>query len=120
MTNKELIQKFYLEDGIRNVEVLKALLHDEVLLEWSSSDGLMLLQKEAILKIAAELKGNYDSSHIEITHLIEEENQVVVKYNHKVTTIENPKEVMFIARFIVIWEFKDNKLFKGYQISQPA
>lgn len=120
MTNKEQIQKFYLEDGIRNVEALQALLHNDVILEWSSSDGLLSLNKEAILKLAEELKQNYSSSHIEITHLIEEDKQVVVKYNYKVTTIENPKEVMFIARFMVIWEFKDTKLFKGYQISQPA
>ncbi|NJM80104.1 MAG: nuclear transport factor 2 family protein [Flavobacterium sp.] len=120
MTNKELIQKFYLEDGIRNVELLKTFLQDDIVLEWSSSDGLLLLQKEAILKIAEELQQNYNSSHIEITHLIEEGNEVVVKYNQKVTTIENPKELMFIARFIVIWEFKDGKLIKGYQISQPA
>ena len=120
MTNKEQIQKFYLEDGIRNVEVLKELFHDDFILEWSSSDGLLLLQKEAILNLAEELKQNYNSSFIEITHLVEEGNTVAVKYNHKVTTIENPKEVMFIARFMVVWEFLDNKVYKGFQISQPA
>lgn len=120
MTNKELIQKFYLEDGIRNVEMLKALFHDDIILEWSSSDGLLLFQKDAILKLAEELKQNYNSSFIEITHLVEEGNTVAVKYNHKVATIENPKELMFIARFIAIWEFKDSKIIKGYQISQPA
>lgn len=120
MTNKEQIQQFYLEDGIRNIEVLKELLHDDVILEWSSSEGLLVFQKEAILNLAEELKQNYDSSFIEITHLVEEGNTVVVKYNHKVTTIENPKEVMFIARFMVLWEFLDNKIYKGFQISQPA
>ena len=120
MTNKAQIQKFYLEDGIRNASALKDLLHDDVLLEWSSSDGLLLLDKQAILDLANELKQNYTNSIVEITHLIEEDHKVVLKYNHKVATFENPSEIIPIARFIVIWEFLGDKLYKGYQISQPA
>ena len=120
MTNKELIQKFYLEDGIRNVAVLSKILHDEVVLEWSSSDGQLTYSKEAILNLAKELKQNYSNSIVEITHILEDENQVAIKYNHKVATIENPSEIIPIARFMVFWEFLDNKLFRGYQISQPV
>lgn len=120
MTNKEQIQKFYLEDGIRNIEILNDLLHNEVSLEWISSDGILILNKEKILNLATELKQNYNNSIIEITHIIEEGNQIVVKYNHKVSTIENPSELIPIARFIVIWEFLGNKLYRGYQISQPS
>ncbi|WP_130733753.1 nuclear transport factor 2 family protein [Flavobacterium sp. J27] len=120
MTNKEQIQKFYLEDGIRNVAALEEFLHDDVILEWSSSDGVLNLSKQAILNLALELKQNYDISIVEITHLIEENNTVVVKYNQKIATIENPSELIPIAKFIVIWEFLENKLFRGYQISQPV
>jgi hypothetical protein len=35
-----------------------------------------------------------------------------------VKTIENPREEMLLAHFFVIWEIKDDKLFRGYQISQ--
>ncbi|NHN25884.1 nuclear transport factor 2 family protein [Flavobacterium jejuense] len=119
MTNKEQIQKFYLEDGIRDIEILQDILHKDVNLEWVSSDGLSMLNKGAILKLANELKQNYHISEVNITHLIQEEDKVVVKYNHIISTIENPSELIPIARFIVIWEFLEDKLYRGYQISQP-
>ena len=56
---------------------------------------------------------------MEISHFIEENNQIVVKYNHKVTTIENPKEFFLIAKVVAIWEFEGYKIKKGYQISKP-
>jgi hypothetical protein len=56
---------------------------------------------------------------MEISHFIEQENQIVVKYNHKVTTIENPKEFVLIAKIVAIWEFEEGKIKKGYQISKP-
>jgi hypothetical protein len=41
-----------------------------------------------------------------------------VRYSHFVKTIENPREEMLLAHFISIWQIKDNKLYKGYQMSQ--
>lgn len=119
MKNKELIQKIYVEEGIRNAETLDKCFHENVILEWTSSEGDLILHKKDIIKIAEELFSNYSTSFIEITHLIEEENKVAVKYNHKVATIENPDEIMLIAKFIVIWEMENSKIIKGYQISQP-
>ncbi|CAM3852832.1 MULTISPECIES: nuclear transport factor 2 family protein [Flavobacterium] len=119
MTNKELIQKIYLEDGIRDSETLEKYFHQDIVLEWTSSDGDLVLHKNDIIKISKELFSNYSASYIDITHLIEQDNQVVIRYNHKVATIENPDEIMLIAKFIVIWEFENGKIIKGYQISQP-
>ena len=119
MTNKERIEFLYKEDGIRNTSFLESLLHDDLILEWDSSEGKLLLQKSAILNLATELKQNYIDSYMEISHFIEQENQIVVKYDHKVTTIENPKEFVLIAKFVVIWEFEGDRIIKGYQISKP-
>lgn len=120
MKNKELINILYLQDGIRDAKILKQLLNDEVVLEWISSDGVLIFKKDDIITLANELKANYKKSIIEITHQVEEGNQIAIKYDHKVSTIENPDEIMLIAKFFVIWEFKENKLFKGSQISQPV
>lgn len=120
MTKKELLKDFYISDGIRDVKVLNEILHDDVILQWDSSEGTLILEKEGILNLAKELSQNYHKSIIEIQHLISEEDIVTVHYNHKVATIENPNELMRIAKIIVIWEFSGNKLIKGYQISQPA
>ena len=119
MTNKERIQFLYKEDGLRNVSFLTSLFHDDLILEWDNSEGKLLLQKNDIINIAIELKQNYIDSFIEISHFIEQDNQIVVKYNHKVTTIENPKEFILIAKIVVIWEFQGDKITKGYQISKP-
>jgi hypothetical protein len=37
---------------------------------------------------------------------------------HILKTIENPREEMLLANFISIWQIKDNKLHRGYQMSQ--
>jgi hypothetical protein len=43
---------------------------------------------------------------------------IAVRYSHYIKTIENPREEMLLAHFMVIWELKDDKLYRGYQISQ--
>ena len=62
----------------------------------------------------------YEISYFEISHLIEDNSQLVVKYNHKVATIENPKEIMLIAKVVAIWTFQDEKIINGYLISKPS
>ncbi|MCF1191703.1 hypothetical protein LRR18_08910 [Mangrovimonas sp. AS39] len=36
------------------------------------------------------------------------------------TTVENDDEETALAHYISIWELKDGKLFKGFEISQLA
>lgn len=119
MTNREKVDFLYKKDGIRNEVFLDKLLHDDFVLDWDSSQGNVKMSKQNIINLAIELNQNYIDSFIEISHFIEDENQIVVKYNHKVTTIEDPKEFVLIAKVVAIWEFKDDKIKKGYQISKP-
>lgn len=49
---------------------------------------------------------------------VEEDHQIAIQFTYHVKTIENPDEEMPLAHFMAIWELKDNKLFKGVQISQ--
>jgi hypothetical protein len=120
MTNREKIEFLYKEDGIRDKQFLNALIHDDFKLEWDSSSGNTILDKNFILNLSDEINANYEISYFEISHLIEENNQLVVKYNHKVATIENPKEIMLIAKVVAIWTFQDEKIINGYLISKPS
>lgn len=120
MSNKAKIEHFYLTDGLRDEEQLNTLLHDNVQLEWDSSNGKLMYSKPDILALAKELKQNFHTSKVLISYLIEENNTIVLKYQHIVSTIENPKEEMPIVNMVVIWEFSGDKLSKGYQISQPV
>src|SRR5574343_31731 len=119
MTNKEKIEFLYKEDGIRDKKFLDTLIHEDFKLEWDSSSGNSILDKNFILNLSEVINANYEISYFEISHLIEESNQIVVKYNHKVATIENPKEIMLIAKVVAIWSFQDGKIIDGYLISKP-
>lgn len=118
MTNKELIHKLYAEDGLRNKEFLNSLLDENFILHWESSDGFYQMNKQAILDLADELNANYKYSDIEINSIIQEDNQIGVHYLHKVSTRENPTEMIPLAKFMVFWHFQDNKILKGYQFSK--
>ena len=118
MSAKEIVQEFYKSDALLENETVSKLLHDDVVLEWHSSKGFLKLQRQEIIDLTTELGKAYVRSKARITHILEEGNTVSVRYSHYVKTIENPREEMLLAHFMVIWELKDKKLFRGYQMSQ--
>lgn len=120
MTPKEIVQELYANDGLRNREFLNTILYDDVKLEWHSSEGLLIKDKNSILDLATELKENFSIFSSEIFYLIAENNIVSIAFNHFGASIENQKDLILIGRFITIWEFENNKIIKGYQISRPA
>lgn len=73
--------------------------------------------KEFVQK-ANELSRAYVRSKVRISHIIAEDDLVSVRYSHYVKTIENPREEMLLAHFSTIWQIKDDKLYRGYQMSQ--
>ena len=118
MSAKDIVQNFYKSDVILEAETVNQFLHPDVVLEWHSTKGFLTLNHDQIIAISAELSKAYVRSKSRITHLVEEGNTVAVRYSHYVKTIENPREEMLLAHFMVIWEIKDKKLFRGYQMSQ--
>jgi hypothetical protein len=120
MTKKALIQKLYAEDGLRNKEFLQSLLAENFILHWESSDGYYEMNKKAILNLADELNANYEFSDVDVFSIVEENNKVAVHYLHKLSTLENPNSLIPIAKVMVIWEFEDDTILKGYQISKLA
>jgi hypothetical protein len=118
MSAKEIVQEFYKSDALLVSETVSKLLHDDVVLEWHSSKGYLKLKHQDIIDLTAELGKAYVRSKARITHILEDGNTVSVRYSHYVKTIENPREEMLLAHFMVIWELKNNKLYRGYQMSQ--
>lgn len=118
MSAKEIVQKFYKSDALIDSEVIKDFLHPEVIVEWNSSKGFVELNYESLVNLSVELSKAYVRSKIRISHILSENDLISVRYSHFVKTIENPREEMLLAHFIVIWQIKDNKLFRGYQMSQ--
>lgn len=118
MSAKEIVQEFYKSDALLENETVSKLLHPDVVLEWHSSKGFLKLKHQEIIDLISELAKAYVRSKARITHILEEGNTVSVRYSHYVKTIENPREEMLLAHFMVVWELKNNKLFRGYQMSQ--
>ena len=118
MTPKKIVQNFYEPDVLLDSKLTDSFLHPEVVLDWHSSKGFLQLNREQIVALSEELSRAYVRSKIRISHILAEDGMVSVRYSHFVKTIENPREEMLLAHFIVIWQVKDGKLFRGYQMSQ--
>ena len=118
MSAKNTIQDFYKSDALIDPTVMAEFLHPEIVLEWHSSKGFLKLHYDEIIALATEMGKAYIRTKARISHILAEGDTVSVKYSHFVKTIENPREEMLLAHFFVIWELKDNKLYRGFQMSQ--
>ncbi|WP_298222970.1 nuclear transport factor 2 family protein [Flavobacterium sp.] len=116
--SKKLVQDFYKSDALINSEIMDAYLHPDVVLDWNSSTGFKQLKRKDLLALTNELGKAYVRSKARVSHILKEGNLITVRYSHYIKTIENPREEMLLAHFMVIWELKDDKLYRGFQISQ--
>ena len=118
MNAKKIILDFYKSDALINREVLDTFLHPDVILDWNSSKGFLQMKREDLLALASELSRSYIRSKVVISHILKEGNLISVRYSHSVKTFENPREAILLANFMVIWELKDDKVYRGFQMSQ--
>lgn len=117
---KELIKSFYKSDILKDDSVLEKYFHPELILIWNSANGLTIMNYDDIVKFFTEIRRTYYDLRIETSHLLADDNHITIRYKYYVRTIENPDEELGIAHFIAIWEVKDNKIYRGYQVSQPV
>jgi len=120
MTAKEIVKNFYKTDLLGDDLALDKYFHKDLVLIWNSADGLTIMHFDDIAGFFSEIRRTYADTRIEVSHLLEDDGHVSMRYKYYVKTIENPDEELGIAHFMVIWEVKDGKLYRGYQISQPA
>jgi hypothetical protein len=118
MSAKEIVKNFYKSDAFIDPVIMKEFLHPDCILDWNSSKGFVHMNYDEILNITHEISRAYVRTKARISHIIEEGNIVSVRFSHFVKTIENPREEMLLAHIMIIWEIKDNKLYKGFQMSQ--
>ena len=120
MSPKKLVQDFYKSNALLDVEVLKTYLHPEFVLEWNGSTGFLILDYQGIIDYTINIAKSYINTETKIDHIFSDKNMVSVRYSFSVKTVENYREEMKLANFFVIWEIKDQRLFRGYQMSQLA
>jgi len=120
LSDKKLVQAFYTSNFYEDQDKVKAYLHPEAELYWNSSAGFNKMDFSDVLKMSSEMSKTFKSLRAEISHLLYEKNEVTIRLTYHIKTVENPEEEIPMAHFIAIWEIKDGKMFKGYQISQAA
>lgn len=117
MKPKDIVLEFYKSDVLLDRNTVSELLHPEVSMDWNSSQGFIQMNYDDFLSLTDQLSKAYVRSKIRISHIIQEKNLVSIRFSHFVKTIENPREEMLMGNFFAIWEVKDGKLFRGYQMS---
>lgn len=117
---KQVVKDFYNSDLINDATVLERFMHPEVQLIWNSTEGLTIFHLKEIVETFKEIGRAYADLRVEVSHVLEDEDHVTIRYKYYVRTIENPDEELGIAHFIAIWQVKNDKLYRGHQVSQPA
>ena len=103
---KNIVKKFYQTDFVTDAKTGVSLLHDDIVLIWNSTEGLTIMHQKEIIETFEEVSRTYEELRIEVSHILEDENFVTIRYKYYIKTIENPEEELGIAHFIAIWEKK--------------
>ena len=117
---KELVKEFHQADILVDETVLDNYFHKDLELIWNSMDGLTIMHYNDLIAFFSEIRRTYQDLRIEISHLLEDDNFVTIRYKYYITTLENPDEELGISHFIGIWEVKEGKMYRGHVISQPV
>ena len=120
MGAKEIVKAFYNSDLANDSSIVSKFFHEDCELHWSSSQGFTLLRYNDIVAFFEGARKSYENLRFEFTHLIESGDTVVTRHTLFANTIENSDNEIVLARYSTIWEVKDNKLYRGYEISQLA
>jgi len=116
---KDIVRAFYESDMANDASIIEKYFHPQVKATWNGVEGLTTLDFNDLSDFFTDIRKNYKDLKIEISHLLQDGNSATIRYKYYVRPIENPDEEIGIAHFLCIWEVKDEKLYRGYQVSQP-
>ncbi|MGB3605564.1 MAG: nuclear transport factor 2 family protein [Psychroserpens sp.] len=119
MSAKEIVKSFYDLD-LAKAENAIDYFHKDCKLLWNSSKGYTTLNYEGVKVMLDDLRKSYLSFNYRLSHLLEDNNMVTSRYTIYVTSIERQEKEDALAHFISIWELKEGKLYRCYEISQLA
>tara|TARA_R110000751_G_C13723923_1_gene475772 strand:+ start:586 stop:990 length:405 start_codon:yes stop_codon:yes gene_type:complete len=119
MSAKQIAKAFYDLDLAKDENSIDYF-HKDCELNWHSSKGYSKLDFQGLKNRLEGIKESFHSFKYRLSHLLEDDNIVTARYTIYVTSIERPEKEDALAHFISIWEVKDDKLFKGYEVSQLA
>ncbi|MXN90733.1 nuclear transport factor 2 family protein [Flavobacterium sp. Sd200] len=115
MTPKETVLAYY--NALLHPEEISRYVHRDMYIQWHSVRGFIEIDSNEIIVFAKQSQKNYLSLRLEISHCIEEGNQVAVRYTNYITTPESPYEEKVLFHSVAFWELKDGLMYKGYVVS---
>ncbi len=120
LTEKQLVESFYTSEFYKDPSQVSKHFHTDAELYWNSSAGFNKMNVKELEGICAEMGKSFEYLRPVISHLLQDDQTVTIRITFYTKTIENPDEEIPLAHMVAIWEIKDGKMFKGYQMSQPA
>lgn len=118
-SNKDLVKNFFTSEFFKDENQFEKYIHPEVEIEWNGSTGLLKLNYHTFKDLVLEMGKSFVSMEAFISHIVEEGDQVAIRFSYEVEMLEE-EEMVPLADFICIWEIKDYKLYKGFFVSQPT
>lgn len=119
ISGKSIVSGFYTSDFFNEIDNIKKYLHPEMELFWNARTGYLHMNRDEVFTMASEAAKSFESVQCEITHLLEDGDNVTIRYTYFVRMIEDPNEEVPVAHFMAIWKIKDGLMYRGYQMSQP-
>ncbi len=116
---KDVVLKFYSSDAWRDVAVLDSFLHAEYEQHWHGPDGYTFYDRADVLEHGKHLSEKHGDVQVEISHVMEDGALVALRYLFKVSSADKPDDVEPSAEFIAIWEVRNGKLYRCWEISAP-
>lgn len=120
MQSLEIVKSFYNSDLANDDQIISKLFHPKCELHWTGSQGFMKLDYTALESFFEGIRKSYSQLRFTFTHLFQTDEQVTTRHTLYATTIEDPDVEIALGHFMAIWEVKDNKLYRCYEISQQA
>jgi hypothetical protein len=119
-SEKQLVESFYTSEFYNDPSQVSKHFHTDAELFWNSSAGFNKMNVKDLEEICKEMAKSFEYIRPEISHLLQDDKTVTIRITFFTKTIENPDEEIPMTHMVAIWEIKDGKMFKGYQMSQPA
>ncbi|WP_411767489.1 nuclear transport factor 2 family protein [Winogradskyella sp. A3E31] len=120
MSAKNIVISFYKSDLANDESIVSKFFHKECELHWTSSEGFKRLNYNDLEDFFAQTRKAFHHLRFEFTHVISKDSTVVTRHTLYGSAIENSTNEIALGHFSTIWEVKDGKLYRGYEISQQA
>ncbi len=120
MTPKKIVKEFYESDLANDLSLIEKFYDKDCKVFWNSSKGFSERNFYDVYNFFKGVTESYDQLRFQFSHILADGNHVTVRYTLYAKTIESSEEEIPLAHYTSIIEVKDDKMYRGFEISQLA